>query len=58
LIAIFIGIYAMGELLPADTRLRWLRIGGFVVVLFGTILLARFSGEQLAAELTKQVDEG
>jgi uncharacterized membrane protein len=58
LIAIFFGIYAMGELLPADTRLRWLRIGGFVVVLFGTILLARFSGEQLAAELTKQVDEG
>jgi hypothetical protein len=48
----------MGEFLPADTRLRWLRISGFVVVLFGTILLARFSGEQLAAELTKQVDEG
>jgi hypothetical protein len=52
LIAIFIGIFAMGEFLPADPMHRWLRLAGFIMVLFGTILLARFSGEQLAAEVT------
>lgn len=50
LVAIFIGIFAMGELLPADPVHRWLRLAGFIMVLFGTILLVRFSGEQLAAE--------
>jgi drug/metabolite transporter (DMT)-like permease len=52
LIAIFIGIFAMGESLPVDPMHRWLRLAGFIMVLFGTILLARFSGEQLAAEVT------
>ncbi len=50
LIAIFIGIFAMGEALPADPRHRILRLAGFIMVLFGTVLLARFSGEQLVAE--------
>jgi multidrug transporter EmrE-like cation transporter len=52
LVAIFLGIFAMGEILPADPLHRWLRLAGFIMVLFGTILLVRFSGEQIAAEKT------
>jgi multidrug transporter EmrE-like cation transporter len=51
LIAIFIGVFAMGEFLPADPIHRLLRLTGFITVLFGTILLARFSGEQMTAEI-------
>ena len=50
LVAIFMGIFAMGELLPVDPWHRWLRLAGFIMVLFGTILLVRFSGEQMVAE--------
>jgi len=49
LVAVFIGVFAMGELLPAHGTDRLLRVGGFVAVLFGTVLLARFSAEQMMA---------
>lgn len=47
LTAICIGIYAMGELLPADPTLRGLRLIGFAVVFIGALVLVRFSGAYL-----------
>jgi hypothetical protein len=40
-------VFALGEVMPSDPTLRLYRLGGFAVVLIGTVLLARFSGEQL-----------
>ena len=51
LVTIFLGVYAMSEVFPAEALARELRIGGLVAILGGTLLLARFSGEQLAEEL-------
>jgi hypothetical protein len=53
IVALFVGIFAMGEALPADPLLMELRVAGFIVVLSGTVLLSRFSGEQLADELKR-----
>jgi drug/metabolite transporter (DMT)-like permease len=54
IVTIFFGVYAMGESFPASGLLSGLRAGGLVAILFGTALLARFSGEQLADELGKE----
>jgi drug/metabolite transporter (DMT)-like permease len=53
LITIILGVYAMGEIFPENILLRDMRIGGLAAILLGTILLARFSGEQLAEKLTE-----
>jgi hypothetical protein len=37
----------MREVFPEELFYRDLRLGGLAAVLLGTILLARFSGEQL-----------
>jgi len=54
LVTIFIGVLAMGEIFPEETLYWGLRAGGLGAILFGTILLARFSGEQLADELAEK----
>jgi len=54
LVTIFIGVLAMGEVFPEETLYWGLRAGGLGAILFGTILLARFSGEQLADELAEK----
>lgn len=48
LVTIFLGVFAMREVFPEELLYRDLRLGGLAAILFGTILLARFSGEQLA----------
>lgn len=53
LITILLGVYAMGEAFPENHLYRDLRIGGLAAILFGTALLARFSGEQLAKDMKK-----
>lgn len=53
LVTIFYGVYALGEFFPHQALYRNLRIGGLAAILFGTMLLARFSGEQLAEKLSE-----
>lgn len=56
LVTIFFGIFALGETFPENALYRDLRIAGLIAILGGTVLLARFSGEQLADELKAQRD--
>jgi drug/metabolite transporter (DMT)-like permease len=51
LVTIFLGVFAMKEVFPEELLYRDLRIGGLAAILLGTILLARFTSEQLAEEL-------
>jgi drug/metabolite transporter (DMT)-like permease len=53
LVTIFYGVFALGEFFPHQAYYRNLRIAGRAAILFGTMLLARFSGEQLAEELSE-----
>jgi drug/metabolite transporter (DMT)-like permease len=53
LAAIFIGIAALGEGLAGDPRLRVLAALGYAGILLGAVLLARFTGEELAAGLAQ-----
>ncbi len=50
LVAIFIGISALGETIPGDP---WLAGLGYAAILVGAVFLARFSGEQIADGLGK-----
>jgi drug/metabolite transporter (DMT)-like permease len=52
-LAIFVGILALGESFPADPRLKLYRIIGLATVLIGTVLLARFSAEQFIEDKDK-----
>ena len=51
LVTILLGVFAMKEVFPEELLYRDLRIGGLAAILLGTILLARFTSEQLAEEL-------
>jgi drug/metabolite transporter (DMT)-like permease len=53
LVAIFIGVVALGEALAGDPRLRVLAVLGYAGILVGAVFLARFSGEELADGLVK-----
>ncbi|RKY51435.1 MAG: hypothetical protein DRP89_09010 [Candidatus Neomarinimicrobiota bacterium] len=53
LIAIFLGVYALGEVFPEEILYRDMRILGLAAVLSGTLLLGRFSGEEVGEELKK-----
>jgi len=44
------GMMTLGEPLPPDAGLAAARIAGFVTVLLGTVVLARFAGEGIAAQ--------
>ena len=50
LVTIFVGVFAMSEALPQESLYRDLRLCGLAAILLGTILLARFSSEQLIGE--------
>ena len=45
------GMVTLGELLPTEPALAAARVIGFVLILIGTVMLARFGGEQIAEEL-------
>lgn len=53
LVTIFYGVFALGEFFPQQTLYRGLRFAGLAAILCGTVLLSRFSGEQMAEELTE-----
>ncbi|MGO9310530.1 MAG: EamA family transporter [Spirochaetia bacterium] len=50
LVAIFIGVSALGEAMSGDP---WLAAAGYSAILVGAVFLARFSGEQIAEGLAK-----
>jgi len=50
-VAIIGGMTTLGELLPEDRGFAVARVAGFVLILLGTAMLARFGGAQLAARL-------
>jgi multidrug transporter EmrE-like cation transporter len=50
-VAIVGGMTTLGELLPEDRAFAVARVAGFVLILLGTAMLARFGGEQVAARL-------
>jgi len=51
LVAILVGILALGEALPQRPGLRALTAAGYVGILVGTVFLASFSGEALVADI-------
>jgi len=53
LVAIFIGIAALGEALAANPRLRSLAVAGYAGILLGALFLSRFSGEEIADGLAR-----
>jgi uncharacterized membrane protein len=55
LVAIFVGIAALGEALAAEARLRVLAVLGYAGIILGAVLLARFSGEGMADRLVPRV---
>ena len=51
IVSIVGGMATLGELLPHEASLAVARIAGFVVILGGTAVLARFGSEEVAEEL-------
>ena len=51
IVAIIGGIVALGEKLPEDELLAGMRITAFILILFGTGVLSRFGGEEVAEKL-------
>jgi drug/metabolite transporter (DMT)-like permease len=48
LVAIFMGIAALGEALPGNPRLRLMALLGYAGIIVGAVFLSRFSGEEIA----------
>jgi uncharacterized membrane protein len=57
LVAIVIGIAALGEALAGDRRLRMLAVLGYGAIIVGAVLLSRFSGEGIAERLAETGSE-
>lgn len=53
LVAIFVGIAALGEALSGNPRLRLLAVLGYTGIIVGAVFLSRFSGEEIADGLAK-----
>ena len=51
IVTILGGMALLGELLPAQPGLAVARLGGFVTILVGSVVLARFGGEQVGKEV-------
>jgi len=49
------GMMTLGELLPVEPALAAARIAGFLAILAGTIVLARFGGEELADDVAGEL---
>ena len=56
LVTIVCGMAALGELLPADASLAAARVVGFMAILVGTAMLARFGAESAAPGPTPAVE--
>ncbi len=56
LVAIFLGMAALGEALPAGREPRELEVLGYAAIFAGVVLLSRFSGEELAARISRSED--
>ena len=54
-VAILLGISALGETLAADPRLRVLAVVGYGGIILGVVLLSRFSGEEIADRFAPHV---
>jgi drug/metabolite transporter (DMT)-like permease len=52
LVAIVVGITALGEALAADPALRVVQVLGYAAIITGAVLLARFSGSEIASTLS------
>ena len=52
LVAIFVGIMALGEALAVDPRLRTLEILGYAAIISGAVMLARFGGGEIASTMS------
>ncbi len=52
LVAILVGIMALGEALSADPRLRTVAVLGYGGIIAGTVLLSRFGGEEIASAVS------
>jgi uncharacterized membrane protein len=57
LVAILLGIAALGETLAADPRLRVLAVLGYAGIIVGAVFLSRFSGEDIADGLAKRITD-
>ncbi len=55
LVTIVGGMVTLGELLPVEPALAAARIAGFVAILGGTVVLARFGGEELADDVAGEL---
>jgi hypothetical protein len=51
-VAIFGGIVTLGEILPPEPLFAIARVAGFMAILGGTAVLARFEARRIAEELT------
>ena len=52
LVAIFVGIMALGEALAVDPRLRALEVLGYAAIITGAVMLARFGGGEIASTMS------
>jgi len=57
-VAIIGGMAALSEYLPADPTRAAMRLFAFVLILFGTAVLARFGGKELAEKMERKPQAG
>ena len=53
-VAIIGGMMALGEHLPQDAKLAGMRIAAFALILFGTAVLSRFGGKEVAEKIQEK----
>ncbi len=53
LVAILLGVGALGETLAEDPLMRDMGLAGYAGIIVGVVLLSRFSGEEIAAGLAR-----
>jgi hypothetical protein len=53
-VAIVGGMLALGESLPEDPKLAGMRVAAFMLILFGTAVVSRFGGKEVAEKLQEK----